>query len=110
MIVICYQFQTSHPEHQTALLALVRSVVVQWLPQTDHVILCGDWNASLRPRIGYSGNPSTVLTDERLLQWNIATGLQCSALEDPTWSSYNEQQHAVLDCPEKVVGIQSRLS
>ena len=98
LIANCYQYQTSQPEQQSALLALVRSVVDRWLPQTDHVILSGDWNASLRPRIGYSGAPSTVLADERLLQWSIAVGLRCSAPEDPTWSSYNEQRHAVLDC------------
>ena len=98
LIANCYQYQTSQPEQQAALLALVRSVVDRWLPHTDHVILGGDWNASPRSRIGYSGAPSTVLADERLLRWSIEAGLRCSAPEDPTWSSYNEQRHAVLDC------------
>ena len=82
---------------QVALLALVSSVIDRWLPLTDHVILGGDWNASLRPRIGYCGAPLTVLADERILGWSVAAGLRCSAPEDPTWSSYNEQRHAVLD-------------
>jgi len=97
LIANCYQYQSSQPGQQAALLALVHSVVDRWLPQTDHVVLGGDWNATLRPRIGYSGAPPTVLADERLRRWSVAVGLSCSAPEDPTWSSYNEQRHAVLD-------------
>ena len=98
LIANCYQYQTSQPEKQAALLALVSSVIDRWSPQTDHVILGGDWNASLKPRIGYCGAPPTVLADERLLQWSVGAGLRCTAPEDPTWSSYNEQRHSVLDC------------
>ena len=97
LIANCYQYQTSQPEKQAALLALVSSVIDRWSPQTDHVILGGDWNASLKPRIGYCGAPPTVLADERLLQWSVGAGLRCTAPEDPTWSSYNEQRHSVLE-------------
>ena len=98
LIANCYQYQASQPERQAALLALVDSVIDRWSPQTDHVILGGDWNASLRPRIGYCGAPHTVLADERLLRWSEAAGLRCAAPEVPTWTSCNEQRHAVLDC------------
>jgi hypothetical protein len=84
LIANCYQYQASQPEKQAALLALVSSVIDRWLPQTDHVVLGGDWNASLRQRIGYCGAPPTVLADERILGWSVAAGLRCSALEDPT--------------------------
>jgi hypothetical protein len=87
----CYQYQASQPEKQAALLALVSSVIDRWLPQTDHVILGCDWNASLRQRFGYCRAPPTVLADERILGWSVAAGLRYSAPEDPTWSSYNEQ-------------------
>jgi hypothetical protein len=89
----CYQYQVSQPERQAALLALVDSVIDRWSPQTDHVILGGDWNASMRPRIGYCGAPHTVLADERLLRWSEAAGLRCAAPEVP----YNEQRHASPD-------------
>ena len=97
LIANCYQYQATTPGKQAALLTLVSSVIDRWLPQTDHVILGGDWNASLSPRIGYCGAPPTVLADERILGWSVAAGLRCSAPADPTWSSYNEQRHAVLD-------------
>ncbi len=61
LIANCYQYQSSQPRQQAALLVLVHSVIDRWLPQTDHVILGGDSNASLRPRISYSGAPPTVL-------------------------------------------------
>ena len=84
-----YQYQTSQPEKQAALLTLA-SWVVDWCSlQTDHVILGGDWNASLRPCIGYCRAPLTVLADERLLWWSVV------AL---TWSTYNEQKLDILDC------------
>ncbi len=89
LISNCYQYQASQPEKQAALLALVDSVIDRWSPQTDHVILGGDWNASMRPRIGYCGAPHTVLADERLLRWSEAAGLRCTAPEVPTWTSYN---------------------
>jgi hypothetical protein len=52
----------------------------------------------MRPRIGYCWAPQTVLADERLLRWSEVAGLRCAAPEVPTWTSYNEQRHAVLDC------------
>ena len=96
----CYQYQASQPEtrKQAALLTLAGSAIDRWLPQTDHVILGGDWNASVWQRIGYCGALQTVLADERLLRWSEAAGLRCAAPEVPTWTSYNEQRHAVLDC------------
>ena len=61
-------------------------------PQTWHI------SGTIKIKEKYSGAPSTVLADERLRRWSVAVGLSCAAPEDPTWSSYNEQRHAVLDC------------
>ncbi len=98
LIANCYQYQAAAPALQAALLTLTSAVVARWAPQTDLVVLGGDWNASLRPRVGYVGAPPTVLADARLREWSEADGLVCAAPEDPTWSSYNEQRYSVLDC------------
>jgi hypothetical protein len=98
LIANCYQYQASQPERQAALLALVGFVIDRWSPQTDHFILGDDWNASMRPRIGYCAAQHTVLADECLLRWSEAASLLCAAPEVPTWTSYNEQRHAILDC------------
>ena len=62
LLVNCYQYQAATPVLQASLLALVSAVLARWSPQTDHVVLGGDWNASLLPRIGYAGAPHTVLS------------------------------------------------
>jgi hypothetical protein len=87
LIANCYQYQTLQPEKQAALLAglaQVSSVIDQWSPRTDHVILGCDWKVSLRPRTGYCGAPLTVLADERLLRWSVVAGLRCASPENPT--------------------------
>ncbi len=92
LIANCYQYQAAASALQAALLTHTSAVVARWAPQTDLVVLGGDWNASLRPRVGYVGAPPTVLADARLREWSEANGLVCAAPEDPTWSSYNEQR------------------
>ena len=98
LIANCYQYQATDPILQEALLSLVTAVLVRWSSQTDHVILGGDWNASLSPRIGYAGAAPTVLADARLREWSETSALACAAPEDPTWTSCNDQRHSVLDC------------
>ena len=98
LIANCYQYQASTPALQAALLTLASAVLNRWASQTDHVVLGGDWNASLRPRVGYVGAQATVHADTRLREWSEANDPACVALMDPTWSSYNEQRHSVLDC------------
>jgi hypothetical protein len=83
LIANCYQYQMSSPTAQAALLTLVSTVLARWSLQADHVVLCGDWNASLSPRIGYVGSQPTVLADARLRLWSETAGLICAATEDP---------------------------
>jgi hypothetical protein len=84
LIANCYQYQASSPTAQAALLTLVSAVLARWSPQADHVVLSGDWNASLSLRIGYVCAQPTVLADARLRVWSEAAGLICAAPKDPT--------------------------
>ena len=93
-----YQYQAEQPGQQAALLKLMSSVVERWGGQADHVIIGGDWNASLRPRIGYSGHALITRADARLRAWCEAENFACEAPVEPTWSSVNDSRRAVLDC------------
>ena len=61
-----YQYQASQPEQQAALLTLIQRVVERWSSHADHVVVGGNFNASLRPRIGYAGLPHIQAADARL--------------------------------------------
>ena len=98
LLVNAYQYQADQPEQQAALLSLISSVVQRWGSQSQHVILAGDWNASLRPRIGYSGLAPTVRADARLHAWSVSAGFACEAPAEPTWASADDSRRAVLDC------------
>ena len=50
-----YQAQAAQPEQQDALLALTHSAIQRWSDQSDHIIIGGDWNASLQQSVSYSG-------------------------------------------------------
>ena len=93
-----YQFQASQPQQQSMLLEIVGRVLGRWTATSDHIILGGDWNASIIPRVGYSENTYIRQADERMRIWSSAAALTCAAPPDPTWSSYNETRRAVLDC------------
>ena len=58
-----YQYQTSQPKQQAALLTLIKSVVELWSSHADHVVVGGDFNASLLPRKGYAGLPHIRAAD-----------------------------------------------
>jgi hypothetical protein len=72
--------------------------VQRWGSQSQHVILAGDWNASLHPRIGYSGLAPTVRADARLHAWSVSAGFACEAPAEPTWASADDSRRALLDC------------
>jgi len=55
LLVNVYQYQADQPEQQAALLSLISSVVQRWGSQSQHIILGGDWNASLRPSSATQG-------------------------------------------------------
>ena len=93
-----YQAQATQPEQQDALLALTGSVIQRWSDQSDHIIIGGDWNASLQQRVGYSGLAHINRADARLRSWSMQAGLTCEAPADYTWASANESRRSVLDC------------
>ena len=98
LLVNVYQYQADQPEQQAALLSLISSVAQRWSSQSQHVILGGDWNASLRPRVGYSGLASRARADARLRAWSVSHDFACEAPVKPTWASADDSRRAVLDC------------
>ena len=92
------QFQASQPAEQAALLDLAGRVVRRWADCSDAVICEGDWNASLLPRLGYTGTEHIRLEDAGLEAWSCGLGLSCAAPKEHTWASFNESRRAVLDC------------
>ena len=91
------QFQASQASQQAAMLALVLQVTHRWEAQSDYILVGGDFNASLRPRVGYSGLDSIRVADASLLKWCSENGFTCAAPEHHTWTSFNESRQAVLD-------------
>ena len=61
-----YQAQASQPEQQDVLLNLISRVIERWGGLSDHVMIGGDWNASLQQRIGYSNIAHIGWADARL--------------------------------------------
>ena len=92
------QYQASHPLQQAAMLAFVERVVRRWGSQSDYTLVGGDFNASLRPRVGYSGLHCIRVADLHLQRWCSESGFICAAPEQHTWTSFNESRQAVLDC------------
>ena len=92
------QYQATQPAHQDALLELVTKVLTRWGRDADATVIGGDWNASLRPRHGYSGLSHIRAADERLAEWSDGSGLTCAAPREATWMSRDESRQAVLDC------------
>jgi hypothetical protein len=61
------------------------------------VVLGGDWNASVAPRVGYAANSVARGADSRFREWLREAGLHCVGPRegDHTWSDGRRQ--AVLD-------------
>jgi ribonuclease HI len=95
-----YNFLATQHAEQQALLDLVGQIVSEWGPKVGHVIIGGDWNASLSPRLGYAQSTETSRADQRLKSWLHASAtLGLVALEpaEPTWLSPAQDHEAVLD-------------
>ena len=64
---------------QAAVLELIHRVIEHWGPESQHVIIGGNWNESLKDRIGYSSGSATAaaesLADPRLGAWSREMGL-----------------------------------
>jgi hypothetical protein len=48
-----YQYQATQPERQAAMLEVISRVLARWRDHTDLFMIGGDFNASLRQRVGY---------------------------------------------------------
>jgi len=66
-----YGFQAKVVVKKEALWVLISSVLHRWQAQVDHVILGGDFNASLLPRLGYRPD-SIVRVADALIQRSVA--------------------------------------
>lgn len=97
LVCNCYQYQAGAHAQQQAMLDLITNVVARWKERVDHVILGGDWNASLRERFGYAGTECIARADRRLLQFREAAQMFYAAPADFTWSSYGDRRLATLD-------------
>ena len=93
-----YQYQAGQPHQQAACLQLITAVFTRWEEQADCTLAGGDWNASVRPRVGYADSERIRHADACLRDWSAASGLECCAPEMPTWTSFNDARRAVLDC------------
>ena len=98
LLVNAYQYQAGQPEQQAALLSLISKVAERWGGQSEHVIIGGDWNASLGPRVGYSGHARVARADARLQAWSDSASFTCEAPAEHTWNSADDSRRAVLDC------------
>ena len=85
-----YQYQASQPEQQAALLTLIHRVVERWSSHADHVVVGGDFNASLQHRIGYAGLLHIRAADARLATFLHDAGLTYEAPNIYTWHGANE--------------------
>ena len=84
-----YQAQVAQPEQQDALLALTFSVIQRCSDQSDHIIIGGDWNASLQQRVGYSGLAHINRADARLRTWSMQAGLNRAGR---SWTAFSGNQ------------------
>mmetsp|Transcript_37221 Transcript_37221/g.99058 ORF Transcript_37221/g.99058 Transcript_37221/m.99058 type:complete len:2324 (+) Transcript_37221:2749-9720(+) len=98
LVCNCYQYQAGAQAQQQAMLDLITMVTTRWKERADHVIMGGDWNASLQERIGYSGTECIAKADRRLQQFQTLAQMICTAPGDMTWFSYGDRRQAVLDC------------
>ena len=92
-----HQGQARDSVQQAAVLAVVKRVVARWAPHSHHVVLGGDWNASVAPRVGYAAETVTRGADARLGEWLQETGMHWVGPRtgEHTWTDGRRQ--AVLD-------------
>jgi len=90
-----HQYDARQSIQQAAVLRLVRSVIDRWGETVQHVIVGGDWNASMHARIGYTAGSVTAAADGSLLEWARETGLINRAPDECTWT--DGTRRATLD-------------
>ena len=92
-----YGFQARDASKQRAQWAFIGAVLDRWQSHVDHIVVGGDFNASLSPRVGYQP-ASAVHAADALAQTSAdALSLQACLPQDMTWCSRNESRRAVLD-------------
>ena len=92
-----HQAQARETTQQTAVLAVITRVIARWGPDSHHVVIGGDWNGSLAPRVGYAVDSITRRADMQLEQMIRESGLHYVGPKDGahTWSG--GRRKAVLD-------------
>ena len=90
-----HQYQARESMPQAAVLSLIQRVIARWGVDSQHVIVGGDWNASLAPRLGYAVETVTSATDARFAQWVREAGLSYIPPSSHTWT--DGRRRAVLD-------------
>ena len=90
-----HQAQAKETMQQAAVLSLVNKVLARWGPVSQHVVIGGDWNASVAPRVGYAAETVTRAADARLAHWIGESGLSYAAPGTHTWS--DGRRRATLD-------------
>ncbi len=80
------------------MLEMIGMVLARWRDNTDLFVIGGDFNASLRPRVGYVGSETVARADALLHDWCRRTALLGAVPTNSTWQSVTEALHAVLDC------------
>ncbi len=92
-----YGFQASDPTRQEAQWNLIHSVVTRWQPQSDYVIIGGDFNASLTRRFGYNPDSKVHCADALARRFTQQLSLSVSAPSLPTWSNVEGSKASTLD-------------
>ena len=92
-----HQAQARETLQQRAVLGVITRVLARWGPESHHVIIGGDWNSTLTPRVGYAEESATRAADARLGQWVKEAGLHYvgPGVGTHTWS--DGRRRAVLD-------------
>jgi hypothetical protein len=87
-----HQYQARESMPQAAVLSLIQRVIARWGADSQHVIVGGDWNACLAPRLGYAIETVTSATDA---QWAREAELSYIPPSSHTWT--DGRRRAVLD-------------
>lgn len=92
-----YGFQAKDVAKQEAQWAFVSAVLGRWQSQTDHIIIGGDFNASLLPRSGYRPD-SVVHIADAVIRRNVEDlSLTMCAPPSATWTNSTGSKESVLD-------------
>ena len=92
-----YAFQASNPVCQESQWEFISAVIGRWESQTDHIILGGDFNASLATRWGYRSDSQVHVADARIRRFVDQLSLTVTAPQAPTWTSVDGSRRSTLD-------------